>query len=468
MHGAGLLGGLVPAAVNSALAPGTNLPRGFFLMISALYILSLLLHRLAIRFGFPSAPAILLLGLSVNLILGAHGFISHAHVETLHTLSLALLLFYAGLNTDLSLIRGLLPFALLLPTAGVLITGLALGSLLWALAALNLELPLLQHGGLNGSLTLGAALLTAVCLLPTDGSSTAEMLDPWHGRLSLGSKHLLEFEAALSSAAALLGFGLVIWVFQGSPSGAEAAIPSFALEGLPSGLAQLLAHLFGGIGAGLFVGVLANRLIPVLVRHGEQLLLLAIALAFMAYATGNFLGGGGMVAVYVCGLLLANRPHGRGPFGHTAMLQALLPFNTAAEFTLLLLLGRLVNPADLVRVLPLGILLALLLEVLLRPLVVWLLSGRPRRWSVERIVVAAGGLRATLPVALSFVLLEQVPRLRNVPPLDAEALATDLEALVFVVVVASLLLKGVLLPRLLGRILGPLPPRAEVPLGTHH
>jgi cell volume regulation protein A len=468
MHGAGLLGGLVPAAVNSALAPGTNLPRGFFLMISALYILSLLLHRLAIRFGFPSAPAILLLGLSVNLILGAHGFISHAQVETLHTLSLALLLFYAGLNTDLSLIRGLLPFALLLPTAGVLITGLTLGSLLWAFAALNLELPLLQHGGLNGSLTLGAALLTAVCLLPTDASTTAEMLEPWHGRVSPGSMRLLDFEAALSSAAALLCFDLVTWVFQGASTGALGGIPTDAVHELPTGLAVVLAKLFGGIAAGLFVGVIANRLIPLLVRHSEQLLLLAVAVAFMAYAAGTFLGGGGMVAVYVCGLLLANRPHGRGPFGHTAMLQALLPFDTAAEFALLLLLGRLVNPADLMRVLPLGILVALLLEVLLRPLVVWLLSGRPRRWSVDRIVVSAGGLRSTLPVALSFALLEQVPRLRNVAAQDGEALATDLQALVFVVVVAGLLLKGVLLPRLLGRVLGPLPPRAEVPLGTDH
>lgn len=463
MHGAGLLGGLVLAAADSATAPGTNLPRGFFLMISALYILSLLLHRLAIRFGFPSAPAILLLGLSVNLILGQHGFISHAHVETLHTLSLALLLFYAGLNTDLSLIRGRLPFALLLPTAGFLITGLVLGVVLWALVALNLPLPLLQHGGLVGRLTLGAALLTAVCLLPTDGSSTSEMLEPWHRRLALGSKHLLEFEAALSSAVALLCFDLVIWVFQGASAGILGFVPSHAVDELPAGLALLLAKLLGGVGAGLVVGVMANRLIPVLVRHSEQLLLLAISLAFLAYASGTFLGGGGMVAVYVCGLLLANRPHGRGPFGHTAMLQVMLPFDTAAEFTLLLLLGRLVNPTDLLRVLPLGIAVALLLELLLRPLVVWLLSGRPRRWSVDRIVVAGGGLRSTLPVALSFTLLEQVPRLRNIAAGDAEALATDLQALVFVVVVASLLLKGVLLPRLLGRVLPPAAAHAEGP-----
>lgn len=461
MPGPGLIHDLALAAVHGALAPGTNLPRGVFLMVGILYILSLVLHRFSMRLGIPSALAILLLGLSVNLTHGEHGFVTHAHVETLHTVSLALLLFYAGLNTDLNRIRGLLPLALLLPTLGILLLGLALGGVLWTLAALGQALPIPGPWGLSATLTLGGALLTAVCLLPTDGSTTTEMLERWQGRLPVGSLPLLEFEAALSSAATLLCFGLVVLLFQASTldhPGAHAVAP---LQALPIGLAQLLHQLFGGIGAGLVVGVLTNRLIPLLVRYREHLLLLAISVAFLAFALGTFLGGGGMVAVYTCGLLLANRPHAHGPFGHAGLREVLLPFNTAAEFTLLLLLGRLVTPSDLVRVLPLGIVLALVLDLVLRPLLVALLSGGRRRWSVERLVVAAGGMRATLPVALSFVLLEEVPRLRHVIALDAEALATDLEALVFVVVVVSLLLKGVLLPRLLVRVLGA-PHQAEV------
>ena len=467
MPGPGLIHGVALAAIHNALAPGTNLPRGVFLMVGILYLVSLVLHRFSMRLGIPSALAILLLGLSVNLTNGQLGFVTHAHVETLHTVSLALLLFYAGLNTDLNRIRGLLPLALLLPTFGLLITGLALGLLLWALAALGMALPLAGSWGLSATLPLGAALLTAVCLLPTDGSTTGEMLERWHGRLPGGGLPLLEFEAALSSAAALLCFGLVVWVFQVSPTVHPGAMAADPLHALPTGLAQLLHQLFGGIGAGLVVGVVTNRLIPVLVRYREHLLLLAISVAFLAFALGNFFGGGGMVGVYTCGLLLANRPQARGPFGHAGLREVLLPFNTAAEFTLMLLLGRLVNPSDLVRVLPFGIVLALLLDLVLRPLVVALLGGGPWPWSAERLLVAAGSMRATLPVALSFVLLEQVPRLHRVAALDAEALASDLEALVFVVVVASLLLKGVLLPRLLESVLRPQPQRAEVPLGPH-
>jgi NhaP-type Na+/H+ or K+/H+ antiporter len=114
-------------------------------------------------------------------------------------------------------------------------------------------------------------------------------------------------------------------------------------------------------------------------------------MAFVAYATGNVLGGGGLIRVYTVGLVLANLPQARGPFGHERLRLVLLSFNTTAEFTMLLL-------------------------------------------------------------------LEQVPRLRDVHPLEAAELATQMEALVAVAVVTSLVLKGVVLPRLLQWTIAPAPP----------
>ena len=58
-------------------------------------------------------------------------------------------------------------------------------------------------------------------------------------------------------------------------------------------------------------------------------------------------------------------------------------------------------------------------------------------------------------------LLEQVPRLREVHPLEAAHLATQMEALVAVAVITSLVLKGVVLPRLLQRLVSPEPPPVE-------
>jgi hypothetical protein len=77
----------------SSTATGTILPRGFFLATGILYILALGLHRLAWRLAIPSALPILALALVVNWLHRGLHVVSHGQVETLHTTSLALLLF---------------------------------------------------------------------------------------------------------------------------------------------------------------------------------------------------------------------------------------------------------------------------------------------------------------------------------------------------------------------------------------
>ena len=54
---------------------------------------------------------VLLLGLAINI---QSLDVSHNEVEMLHAIALALLLFYAGLKTDLEAIRGFLRYGLLL------------------------------------------------------------------------------------------------------------------------------------------------------------------------------------------------------------------------------------------------------------------------------------------------------------------------------------------------------------------
>jgi cell volume regulation protein A len=130
----------------------------------------------------------------------------------------------------------------------------------------------------------------------------------------------------------------------------------------------------------------------------------------------------------------------------------LLPFNTTAEFTILLLLGLLVYPPDLLAVLPLALVTSLLLLLVVRPATVGLLGWGSSLNRREQLLVACCGMRSAVPLALSITLLEEVPHLRGVPPQMAEALATNLSALVFAVVLINLLLQGLLVPRLLPRL----------------
>jgi NhaP-type Na+/H+ or K+/H+ antiporter len=176
---------------------------------------------------------------------------------------LALLLFYAGLNTDLERIRGRLSLALTLPTLGILVSGLLLGLLLWALG--HIGLPFLPRAGLAAPLPLGVAMLTAACLLPTDGSANEELAHQWGHHAPKNMQPVLAFEAALGSATAILGFGLVITLFLAFQHGGLGDFPLGAVQELPSSLLQLVAHLPAGIAGGLLVGLMANRLIPLLV-----------------------------------------------------------------------------------------------------------------------------------------------------------------------------------------------------------
>jgi len=282
-------------------------------------------------------------------------------------------------------------------------------------------------------------MLTATCLLPTDGDANKESAHQWGHHAPKNVQPVLAFEAALGSATAVLGFCLVITLFLAFQHGGQGDFRLGAVQ----------------------VGLMANRLIPLLVTHREHLLILAVSVAFVAYAMGNVLGGGGLISVYTAGLVLANRPQARGPFGHEGLRLVLLPFNTTAEFTMLLLLGLLVHPGVMVQMLPLKIVLGLLklglLKLVVRPLVVLLLGGAPQGQRPERLLISAGGLRGALPLALSMALLEQVPRLRDVHPLAAADLATQMEALVAMAVITSLVLKGVVLPRRRRRIVSPEP-----------
>ncbi|MFN6131388.1 MAG: cation:proton antiporter [Synechococcaceae cyanobacterium] len=88
-----------------------------------------------------------------------------------------------------------------------------------------------------------------------------------------------------------------------------------------------------------------------------------MALAFVADGIGQVLGGGGLLAVFVAGVLLSNGRYRIGRFEQQALAQVMHPLNTAAEITVLLLFGLLVQPAVLITVLPLGLLLALVLPL---------------------------------------------------------------------------------------------------------
>ena len=417
---------------------GTLLPRGFFLGLGLLYLAALAVDRMAARCRVPGAAAILLLGLAIptELVTQAQP-LGPVQLETLHRVSLALLIFYAGLRTNLGRIRGMTRAGLRLGSLGVLLTLAITGLALLALA------PLLPAG-----LPPAAAVLAVCCLGATDSGALEDLMLALRHSVSGRLSHLLQFEAALSTLTTLLCFGFASAVLQGRGHGEHEGLHAAVFTSLPEQLGAVGVHLIAGVAAGLLVGLRAPRLIDGLVRSDQQLLLATVALAFVTYGVGQVLGGGGLVAVFVAGVCLSNGRYRIGRFEPQALGRVMHPFNSAAEITVLLLLGLLVQHAVLLAVLPLGLLMAIVLPLARLLAVTAVMPASLCSWR-DRLIVGGCGLRGAVPLALAVSMTEELPHLRGITPQLAEPLAAQLLALIFVVVLSDLLLQSLLMRRLL-------------------
>lgn len=430
-------------------SPGTILPKGFFLFLGLLYLLALVADRLATRLGVPAALTVLVVGYFVGTNNGNFLGLDHAAVETLHVMSLALLLFYAGLKTDLRRIRGHLTFALLLSTVGVVASLFLLGFWLVWLGSPGGNL---VNFSFAPAMPWSAALLTAACLMATDGSATEDLLQSLKRWLPSRVSDVLQFEAALTNLTAILCFGFISALFQTQAHDGHEHLHAVYGLGAFEELGNLLKHLFAGFLAGILVGFGASVLIDRVLREHSQLLVLAISVAFVAYGLGNSLGGGGIVAVFVCGLVLSNWHYRDSWVNHEALQKVLLPFNTLAEYTILMLLAFVVSEEKVLRTLPLGLLSGLFLLLVIRPLIVLLVHRSSQINPRELLAISFCGVRAAVPLALSLSLVFEVPHLRGVSPLIAESLAQSLATVVFNVIVVDLLIQGLLARPLVRRL----------------
>jgi hypothetical protein len=67
--------------VEQGFAPGTLLPRGFFVVVGGLFILALLIDHWAIRLRLPTALGVLLLGLSANVLHNGLHHLTDGHIS---------------------------------------------------------------------------------------------------------------------------------------------------------------------------------------------------------------------------------------------------------------------------------------------------------------------------------------------------------------------------------------------------
>ena len=377
-----------------------------------LLFVSVLVSKLSDRYGVPT----LLLFLSVGMIAGSEGiggivFESPQVTQAVGTVALLIILFAGGLDTDWQAVKPVLAPGLVLSTAGVLITTLALGAFAWFVLGAYSRIEL----GVGGLAWLPALLLAAI-VSSTDAAAVFGVFRTSDVQPTQKVRYLLEFESGSNDPmAVLLTTAILGFMTQGGGSASYIALDLV----LQLGLGALL---------GCLLGVAGTWVINNLVLSSDGLYpLLVLAIGLLTFGTTEFLGGNGFLAVYVAGLVLGN--------GIVTQRDAIISFQDGlswlAQIGMFIVLGLFVFPSRLVAVAIPSVVIALFLMFVARPLsvAICLLPFRPS--GRELVYVSWVGLRGSVPIVLA-----------TFPASYGIEGADDIFNVVFFIVITSVLVQG--------------------------
>ncbi|MCP9860263.1 MULTISPECIES: potassium/proton antiporter [unclassified Cyanobium] len=351
------------------------------LLAGVLLLLGIASSKFSARLGVP----VLVLFLSVGMLAGSEGlgripFENYSLANSIGSVALALILFDGGLRTSITSVQKVWKPALALSTIGVLITSLITG----LAAAWVLKLPLLQ-GLLVGSIVGSTDAAAVFSVLRSSGLKLPERLTS-----------TLEVESGSNDPMAIfLTLGL-IGVITGTTDSPQA----------------LLWLFVGQFGVGTLAGLLTGRLATwsinrINLDYPGLYPLLALAFGLVAFGLAAVLGGSGFLAVYIAGIVLGS--------SSIVFRRGIFSFHDATawlgQIVLFVMLGLLSFPSRLLAVAWEGLLIALVLILVARPLAVWA-SALPFQFRRRELTFLSWvGLKGAVPITLAtFPLLAGVPK----------------------------------------------------------
>ena len=376
------------------------------LAVGALLFLSVVLGVFSNRVGFPFLLVFLLAGaLAGEDGPGGYPFNDFGLSFWVGNIALAVILLDGGLRTSSARFRTGLKPSLLLATAGVLISAVLTGAAAMALLGLDWK-----SGFLLGAIVGSTDAAAVFALLNRPGVVLNERVGA-----------TLEIESGMNDPMAvyltLTVIGLIVTAGPGTLSGWD--------------VAMMLLRQFGwgallGILCGILMAALVLRL-PLEETGGGILALMLGSAGLGVFAATGLLGGSGFLAVYLFGLVVANRAGERV----VSALSAMDGYAWLAQAGMFLLLGLLVTPSAMLQTIAPALGVAAVLMFVARPVAVWLCLAPFRFQPREVWFIAWVGLRGAVPIVLAIF-----PLMAGMP--DAMLLFN----VAFAVILASLLLQG--------------------------
>jgi CPA1 family monovalent cation:H+ antiporter/cell volume regulation protein A len=372
----------------------------FLAVFGGLLLAAGFLDEIAERVRLPGIVMVLLLGLLTDNRLEAvpgqpPPLLSLDQADQIAQVSLVLVLFFGGLTTNWREMRPVLVPAGRLATLGAGLTALLLMGVVQLLGSLP---------GTTFDPNLPLALFVGAMVCSTDATAVPALLRPLGDRLPARLINLIECESAFNDPVAVVLCGLALAMASGAAQTTAASLVTEVVRQF------LLGSLLGFLGGTVASRTLASRTPR---ATSSQLAVLSLAVLMLLVGATQLLGGSGILAAYVSGLVLGNSPD----CDRTVLEEAHAGFAKMAELLLFLCMGLVVQPEQVVAAFGWGLVLFVAM-VLVRWLMVTSVLWRSSFSRAERLFTTLAGLRGAVPIAVAIqAAASPVPWGDAMPPL---------------------------------------------------
>lgn len=373
---------------------------------SILLLVSIFAAKLSPKAGTPA----LLLFLFIGMLFGNDGlgiqFDSPYVAQFVGMVALSIILFSGGMDTKYSEVKPIAAPGTVLATIGVFLTALLTGLFIYWLS-----------NRMNMGIGLPESFLMAAVMSSTDSASVFSILRSKKQGLKQNLRPLLELESGSNDPMAYILTIMLISMIQSGDMSAGHALMTFAVQ------------MAIGAAAGFLLGKLSvwglNR---IKLENKSLYSVLLLAMVFFIFAATDLVQGNGYLAVYIAGLVVGN---------HKIVFKKSLTtffdgFTWLFQIVMFIMLGLLVNPADMLDVALPGLAVGIFMILVSRPAAVFLCMAPFRRFTVKaRTYVSWVGLRGAVPIIFAtYPLVEDIPS------------ANLIFNMVFFITIVSLLLQG--------------------------
>lgn len=373
------------------------------LICAVIIIVCIAANKISMRFGVPT----LLLFIVLGMLFGSDGifkipFDNYGFAGDVCSIALIFIMFYGGFGTNWKAARPVAGKAVLLSTAGVVLTAAFTG--LFCYLVLRMEV-------------LESFLIGSV-ISSTDAASVFYILRSKKLNLKGGVASLLEIESGSNDPIAYLLVMVVLSLMSGPGGGSVWYL--------------LFSQIVYGGAIGFAVAVLGVWVLQKVDFKDSGIdTIFVVGIALLAYAMPAVIGGNGYLSVYICGIILGNsKIMNKVPLVHffdgvTNLMQIVVFF----------LLGLLSFPSQLPAILPISIAVALFLTFIARPATVFALLLPFRVPFRQQLLISWAGLRGA--AAIVFAIFITVSKVTT---------SNDIFHIVFCVSLLSVAFQGTLLP----------------------